>query len=89
MLSWNSVTKVPFRLEVEETFEEVRRTEARDAARGACGDVVTLTMDVSHKTLAPVRCQDHHQGRRGRRWHRLDGFLTVADAASVSQDQET
>ena len=52
------------------------------------GDVVTLTVDVSHQTLAPVRCQDHHQGHCSRRWHRLDAFLTVAAVASVSQDGE-
>ena len=58
------------------------------AARSRCGDAVTLTMDVSHQTLAQVRCQDHHQGRRGRRWHRLDALLTVAAVASVLQDRE-
>jgi hypothetical protein len=56
------------------------------AARRRCDDTVTLPMDVSHQTLARVCCQDHHQGRRGRRWHRLDALLTVADVASVSQD---
>jgi hypothetical protein len=56
------------------------------AARRHCDDAVTLTMDVSHQTLARVRCQDHHQGRRGRRWHRLDALLTLAAVATVSQD---
>ena len=55
-------------------------------ARRHCGDVVTLAMDDSDQNLAPVRCQDHHQGRRGRRWHRLGALLTVAAVASVSQD---
>ena len=56
-------------------------------ARRRCGVAMTL-MVVFDQTIARVCCQDHRQGRRGRRWHRLDAFLTVAAVASVSQDGE-
>ena len=85
-------TPYHFRMEVQEIvffrrlLSSVRRGSALRGAR--CGDVVTLTMYASHQTLALVRCQDHHQGRRGRRWHRLGALLTVAAVASVSQDGE-
>ena len=77
-------------MEVQEIHFSGKVLSAFRASRGALemvhGDVVTLTVDVSHQTLAPVRCQDHHQGHRSRRWHRLDAFLTVAAVASVLQD---
>eukprot|EP00966_Prymnesium_polylepis_P168939 3905817-Prymnesium_polylepis.1 len=34
-------------------------------------------MDGSVQTFAQVRCQDHHRGRRGRGWYRLNALLTV------------
>jgi len=63
-----------------------RARATQRAARRRCGDVVTLVMDDSDQTLAPVRCQDHRQGRRVR--PRLGAFLTVAAVASVLRDRE-
>ena len=60
------------------------RGRARPVPKGCaealwpCGDVVTLAMDDSDQTLASVRCQDHHQGRRGRKWHRLGAFVGLS-----------
>ena len=58
------------------------------AAPRRSGDVVRLAMDEARRFLARVRCQDRHQGHGCRKWHRLDGLLTVAAVASVSQDHE-
>ena len=74
-------------------FEEFFFEEIGDGRRCALperhSDAVALVIAVPRRFLATVRCQDHNQGHKSRRWCLLDALLadsSVASSRRISAD---